>query len=60
MMPHSTPAPGQICPDCDGFPVVAITTGPRPADSTRPTTPVSCPTCHGTGTVAPARRVVTV
>ncbi|WP_327324186.1 hypothetical protein OG735_17895 [Streptomyces sp. NBC_01210] len=39
----------RICPDCDGFPVVAITTGTRHADGSRHVIPVVCPACHGTG-----------
>lgn len=39
----------RICPDCDGFPVVAITTGTRHADGTRHVVPVVCPACHGSG-----------
>ncbi|WP_371566847.1 hypothetical protein [Streptomyces canus] len=38
-----------VCRDCDGFPVVAITTGTREADGTRATLPVTCQTCKGTG-----------
>ncbi|MEV6651760.1 hypothetical protein [Streptomyces sp. NPDC051219] len=45
------PAPNvRICPTCDGFPVVAVTTGTRNPDGTRTTLPVVCPACHGTGT----------
>ncbi|MFJ9854299.1 hypothetical protein [Streptomyces sp. NPDC101150] len=40
-----------ICPDCDGFPTVAITTGLRTPNGSRHTVPVTCRTCHGTGTV---------
>ncbi|MFD5287262.1 hypothetical protein ACFWJV_03515 [Streptomyces rochei] len=38
-----------VCRDCDGFPVVAITTGTRHTDGTRATLRVTCPTCKGTG-----------
>ncbi|MER5992017.1 hypothetical protein [Streptomyces viridosporus] len=44
----------RVCRDCDGFPVVAITTGTRHRDGTRATLRVACPTCRGTGTTAPA------
>ncbi|MEU4494634.1 hypothetical protein AB0F96_14565 [Streptomyces sp. NPDC023998] len=49
MMPDRTPRAARICPDCDGFPVVAVTTGTRNLDGTRTTVPVVCPACHGTG-----------
>ncbi|MEU0185430.1 hypothetical protein ABZ312_30310 [Streptomyces sp. NPDC006207] len=38
-----------VCRDCDGFPVVAITTGTRLPDATRATLRVACPACKGTG-----------
>ncbi|GLF96740.1 hypothetical protein [Streptomyces yaizuensis] len=53
MMPQLRPRRGRICPDCDGFPVVTITTGPR--HGPRRTKSVVCPTCHGTGTRTGAR-----
>jgi DnaJ-class molecular chaperone len=43
-----------VCRDCDGFPVVAITTGTRHDDGTRVTLRVTCLTCQGTGHTAPA------
>ncbi|MBT2391411.1 hypothetical protein J7E87_18715 [Streptomyces sp. ISL-1] len=49
-MPDRTDRAARICPDCDGFPVVAITTGTRDQDGTRTTLTVVCPACHGTGT----------
>lgn len=54
-------APNQrICPDCDGFPTVAITTSHRSPTGTRRTVTVSCRTCHGSGAVRPtAGREVT-
>jgi DnaJ-class molecular chaperone len=60
-MPQHTPNP-PVCRDCDGFPIVAITTGTRLPDGNRVTIRVACPACHGTGTTAPtpaatARRV---
>ena len=54
------PAP-RLCPTCDGFPVVAVTTGTRRPDGTLPTLPMTCPDCHGTGArsaVRPARVLV--
>ncbi|MXM68351.1 hypothetical protein GR925_34265 [Streptomyces sp. HUCO-GS316] len=48
-MPDHPARAARICPDCDGFPVVAITTGTRNQDGTRTTLPVVCPACHGTG-----------
>jgi DnaJ-class molecular chaperone len=38
-----------VCRDCDGFPVVTVTTGLRDSDGTRQTLPVACPACQGTG-----------
>jgi DnaJ-class molecular chaperone len=52
-MPASTP-PRPLCRDCDGFPVVAITTGTRHPDGTHATLRVTCPTCKGTGHATPA------
>ncbi|MBO4255763.1 hypothetical protein [Streptomyces griseorubiginosus] len=43
-----------VCRDCDGFPVVAITTGDRHADGTRVTLHIACPACQGTGHTARA------
>ncbi|MER5303660.1 hypothetical protein ABT039_29935 [Streptomyces lasiicapitis] len=54
-MPHGIPAHARLCPDCDGFPVVAITTGARHGDGTHATLRVNCTACKGTGTT-PARR----
>ena len=55
------PAP-RLCPTCDGFPVVAVTTSTRRLpDGTLPTLTATCPDCHGTGTrpaVRPARVLV--
>ncbi|MFC8454620.1 hypothetical protein [Kitasatospora sp. NPDC057223] len=51
MMPQHTHAQTRICPDCSGFAAVAIATGLRQNDGTRHTIPVTCPACHGTGTV---------
>ncbi|MFB7289882.1 hypothetical protein [Actinacidiphila glaucinigra] len=43
-----------VCRDCDGFPIVAITTGTRLPDGTRATLRVTCPACRGTGHTTPA------
>ena len=50
-MPQHNHAP--VCRDCDGFPVVAITTGTRHRDGTRRTITVRCLACQGTGTATP-------
>jgi len=57
-MPQHTHAPGHVCRHCDGFPVVAVTTGIRNSDGTRRTLPAVCPACEGTGH-APARPALT-
>ncbi|MGW0611834.1 hypothetical protein [Streptomyces sp. NPDC002788] len=56
-MPHltTTPTP-RICPNCDGFATVAITTGSRDRHGQLPTLTIDCRACDGLGTV-PARRV---
>jgi hypothetical protein len=61
MMPQHTPAPAnlRLCGYCDGFPVVAITTGTRNRDRSRRTLNVICPACQGTGHV-PAAVLTTV
>ncbi|WP_438818825.1 hypothetical protein [Streptomyces platensis] len=41
----------RLCRDCDGFPIVAITTGRTTTDGSRHTVTVACRTCDGTGTV---------
>ncbi|MET8402667.1 hypothetical protein [Streptomyces sp900116325] len=56
-MTQHSPAPTRICPDCDGFPAVAIDTGTLLEDGTRATLTVTCHGCRGTGstrTAAPA------
>ncbi|MDQ0600446.1 RNase P subunit RPR2 [Streptomyces canus] len=47
MSQHAQNTP--VCRDCDGFPVVAITTGTRASDGTRNTLRITCLTCKGTG-----------
>lgn len=56
MMPQRTPAT-RVCRDCDGFPIVAVTTGTRHTDGTRTTLRVTCPACQGTGRTLPAALV---
>ncbi|GAA2900883.1 MULTISPECIES: hypothetical protein [Streptomyces] len=53
--PTATPTP-RICPNCDGFATVAITTGSRDRHGHLCTITVDCRTCNGRGTL-PARRV---
>ncbi|WP_392841319.1 hypothetical protein [Streptomyces sp. LN500] len=56
-MAQHTPARTRICPDCDGFPAVAIDTGTLLDDGTRATLLVTCRRCQGNGstrTAAPA------
>ncbi|MGY0019009.1 hypothetical protein ACVHNB_08495 [Streptomyces sp. YJ-C3] len=48
-MAQLTPARARICSDCDGFPVVAITTGLRDRDGSRQTLTATCRTCNGHG-----------
>lgn len=48
-MAQHSPAPTRICPDCDGFPAVAIDTGTLLEDGTRAILTVICRRCHGTG-----------
>ncbi|NEA86090.1 hypothetical protein G3I38_31935 [Streptomyces sp. SID7958] len=55
-MTHRTPLPSRICPACDGFASVAVTSGGRDPRGHLRTLTAHCPTCQGTGTV-PARRV---
>ncbi|MFE6091192.1 hypothetical protein ACFQ7M_04285 [Streptomyces massasporeus] len=56
-MTHPTTTPtARICPNCDGFATVAITTGNRDRHGHLPTLAIDCRACHGQGTV-PARRV---
>ncbi|QGV79891.1 hypothetical protein [Streptomyces ficellus] len=55
-MSQHSPARMRVCPDCDGFPVVAIDTGTRLPDGTRATLQVTCRRCRGIGaTTVPAQ-----
>ncbi|MFI8404335.1 hypothetical protein ACIGG5_29340 [Streptomyces sp. NPDC085463] len=47
-----TSLPPRVCRDCDGFPVVHITTGTHTPDGQRRTLAATCPACKGTGTTA--------
>ncbi|GAA3488952.1 hypothetical protein [Streptomyces cremeus] len=49
-MTHRPGPVARVCPDCDGFPVVAITTGTLHADGSRHVVPALCRACKGTGT----------
>ncbi|MGA5405793.1 hypothetical protein ACPCSC_00815 [Streptomyces lavendulocolor] len=55
-MSQHSPARMRVCPDCDGFPVVAIDTGTRLPDGARATLHVTCRRCLGTGTAPVVRR----
>ncbi|MEU6448523.1 hypothetical protein [Streptomyces sp. NPDC046979] len=44
----------RVCRDCDGFPVVAITTGTRHGDGSRAILRITCTGCNGTGHTVPA------
>jgi hypothetical protein len=56
-MPANTTAV-RVCSNCDGFPVVAIsTTTHRLPNGTLPTLAVACQHCSGTGTVPTTPRV---
>ncbi|MEV5851830.1 hypothetical protein [Streptomyces anulatus] len=48
-MAQHSPAPPRFCPDCNGFPVVAIDTGTLLDNGTRATLLVACHLCRGTG-----------
>ncbi|PWI17867.1 hypothetical protein DI272_29675 [Streptomyces sp. Act143] len=50
MPAHATTRP--VCRNCDGFPVVAITTGDRHADGSRVLLRVVCHACKGIGHAA--------
>ncbi|WP_405676837.1 hypothetical protein OG292_19560 [Streptomyces sp. NBC_01511] len=56
MPQHTRPRP--ICPNCDGFAAVAITTGQRTDDGQRQTLTATCRPCHGTGHRTPAAALV--
>ncbi|KOV55871.1 hypothetical protein ADL00_28845 [Streptomyces sp. AS58] len=47
-MPSRTPN-RPACPSCDGFAIVAITTGGRHRDGSRVLLRVVCHACQGTG-----------
>ncbi|MFE6754650.1 hypothetical protein ACFVDQ_13715 [Streptomyces sp. NPDC057684] len=53
-MAQPTPARARLCRDCDGFPLVAITTGLRNRDGSRQTLIATCHTCKGHGHTVPA------
>ncbi|MFE3033570.1 hypothetical protein ACFXKY_18225 [Streptomyces canus] len=47
-----------ICRNCDGFPVVSITTGTRRRDGSRVLLRVVCSVCQGTGQAPRAASLV--
>ena len=56
-MTQHSPAPTRICPNCDGFPAVAIDTGTLPRTAPAPPSWSPAAACRGTGstrTAAPA------
>ncbi|HCA88350.1 MAG TPA: hypothetical protein DEQ61_24555 [Streptomyces sp.] len=57
-MAESTAPRTPRCFNCDGFPVVAVTTGRRHRDGSRETASAACPACRGTGSVAVLARVL--
>ncbi|WP_405391119.1 hypothetical protein OG596_26640 [Streptomyces sp. NBC_01102] len=57
-MAQPTPAPGRICPACDGFASAAITLGGHDRNGNRRTITAHCRTCHGTGTTRPLRTLL--
>ncbi|MEV8433108.1 hypothetical protein [Streptomyces chartreusis] len=46
---HARTSTRPLCRNCDGFPVVAITTGDRHNDGSRVLLRVVCLACQGTG-----------
>ncbi|WP_371670381.1 hypothetical protein OG985_23790 [Streptomyces sp. NBC_00289] len=56
-MPQHAPSL-PVCRACDGFPVVAITTGTRNRDGSRTTVRITCPDCKGTGRTRTAPALV--
>ncbi|MFJ6794357.1 hypothetical protein [Streptomyces sp. NPDC091268] len=49
---------GQVCPNCDGHPSVAITLGGRDHNGHLRTITAYCPACHGTGIRRVRRTIV--
>ncbi|MFD8352840.1 hypothetical protein ACFV1X_28405 [Streptomyces coelicoflavus] len=47
----ATAASPRICPNCDGFATVAVSSGDRDASGRLPTLAVDCSACHGAGTL---------
>jgi DnaJ-class molecular chaperone len=46
-----------VCRNCDGFPIVSITTGDRHPDGSRVLLRVVCHACQGTGRKLPTALV---
>ncbi|MEU9088643.1 hypothetical protein [Streptomyces sp. NPDC048428] len=53
-MAQHSPAPPRLCPDCNGFPVVAIDTGTLLDNGTRAILLVACHLCRVTGSTRTA------
>ncbi|WP_326612032.1 hypothetical protein OG949_23825 [Streptomyces scopuliridis] len=49
-----------FCSHCDGFPLVAVTTGQRSPNGQRKTITAACPACNGTGHTTPAATLARV
>lgn len=56
-MPEHNPS-ARVCPNCDGFPSVAVTLGGRDGHGHLRTITAHCHRCQGTGTVPPLRDLV--
>ncbi|WP_327663301.1 MULTISPECIES: hypothetical protein [unclassified Streptomyces] len=55
-MTDRIPYLGRVCPNCDGFPVVAVSSGlGRDHRGNLRTLKVTCRICHGTGTARRSR-----
>ena len=58
---HTHSAAAGLCPECFGFPVVAVATSKRAANGSRRLNRVYCGTCKGSGNApaaTPSARVV--
>ncbi|WP_328399460.1 hypothetical protein OHS70_21500 [Streptomyces sp. NBC_00390] len=57
-MPQHSHALARLCPACDGFASVAVTSGGRDHNGHRRTVTTHCRTCRGSGTVPPLRQLL--
>ncbi|MFF1638403.1 hypothetical protein ACFVXA_12350 [Streptomyces sp. NPDC058246] len=48
----------RVCPDCNGFASVAVTTGARHRDGSRVTLRIDCRACKGAGIVLVRRPIL--